>query len=188
MPHQCSSSSFHVNMLLGLSFDYVINQSNPSYCLLFLLFLDVDINVMQCILVLKISLPALCGTFPISLLYKPTTSYHVLSSLHAAILLSLSEEMAASTSHSFCSSLAIVVLAVLLIFTGSSSALSKNHYSKSCPKVFKAVQSVVHSAISKQPRQGASLIRLFFHDCFVNVIPFSHFFFFKMNGKQYIII
>uniref|UniRef100_A0A2N9G7W0 Peroxidase n=1 Tax=Fagus sylvatica TaxID=28930 RepID=A0A2N9G7W0_FAGSY len=76
--------------------------------------------------------------------------------------------MAASTSHSFCSSLAIVVLAVLVIFTGSSSALSKNQYSKSCPKVFTAVQSVVQSAISKQPRQGASLIRLFFHDCFVN--------------------
>ena len=110
--------------------------------------------------------------------------------------------MAASTSHSFCSSLAIVVLAVLVIFTGSSSALSKNQYSKSCPKVFTAVQSVVQSAISKQPRQGASLIRLFFHDCFVNVIPFSLFFFlqnewqtiynnlvfFKMKKTQFVFL
>ena len=75
-----------------------------------------------------------------------------------------------STSHSASSFLLIVSLAVLVIFTGSSSAkLSTDFYSKSCPKVFSTVQSVVYSAISKQPRQGASLLRLHFHDCFVNV-------------------
>ncbi|KAK7822888.1 peroxidase 4 [Quercus suber] len=78
--------------------------------------------------------------------------------------------MAASNSHSASSFLFIVSFAVLVIFTVSSSAqLSKNFYSKSCPQVFSIVQSVVHSAISKQPRQGASLLRLHFHDCFVNV-------------------
>ena len=59
MPLHCSSSSFHVKMFLGL---------------FFLLFLDVDINVMQCILVRKSTLATLCGTFPISLLYNPSTS------------------------------------------------------------------------------------------------------------------
>ncbi|KAK4606837.1 hypothetical protein RGQ29_000893 [Quercus rubra] len=74
-----------------------------------------------------------------------------------------------STSHSASSFLLIVSLAILVIFSGSSYAkLSTNFYSKSCPKVFSTVQSVVHSAISKQPRQGASLLRLHFHDCFVN--------------------
>ncbi|KAJ6383308.1 hypothetical protein OIU78_026732 [Salix suchowensis] len=71
------------------------------------------------------------------------------------------------------SSMAILALAFLVIFTSSSSAqLSTNFYSKSCPKVFTAVKSVVQSAVSKERRMGASLVRLFFHDCFVKVILF----------------
>nr|DAD28183.1 TPA_asm: hypothetical protein HUJ06_029651 [Nelumbo nucifera] len=58
---------------------------------------------------------------------------------------------------------------LLLLFVGSSSAqLSTNFYSKSCPNVFTTVKSAVGSAISKERRMGASLLRLFFHDCFVN--------------------
>ncbi|XP_028768924.1 peroxidase 4 [Neltuma alba] len=65
---------------------------------------------------------------------------------------------------------AIVGLAFfLMIVAGSCSAqLSPNFYSKRCPKVFNTVKSVVHSAIAKERRMGASLLRLFFHDCFVN--------------------
>ncbi|KAF8397144.1 hypothetical protein HHK36_016051 [Tetracentron sinense] len=68
------------------------------------------------------------------------------------------------------SSMAIItVLAILVLSMGSSSAqLSTNYYSKSCPNVFTAVKSVVQSAVSKEQRMGASLLRLFFHDCFVN--------------------
>ncbi|KAK9940948.1 hypothetical protein M0R45_017580 [Rubus argutus] len=72
-------------------------------------------------------------------------------------------------SSSFCSILVVVVLGVLVGFAGRSSAqLSTNFYSKSCPKVFSTVKSVVQSAISKENRMGASLLRLHFHDCFVN--------------------
>lgn len=71
----------------------------------------------------------------------------------------------------------IVTLAiVLVVFTGTSCAddeLSTGFYSKSCPKAFSAIKSVVNSAISKERRIGASLVRLFFHDCFVNVSFFS---------------
>nr|AAX44001.2 putative secretory peroxidase [Catharanthus roseus] len=57
----------------------------------------------------------------------------------------------------------------LLFLIGSSSAqLSTDYYSKSCPNVFNTVKSQVHSAILKEARMGASLLRLFFHDCFVN--------------------
>ncbi|KAG2669851.1 hypothetical protein I3760_14G054400 [Carya illinoinensis] len=63
----------------------------------------------------------------------------------------------------------IVALALLVVFTGSSSAqLSTSFYSKRCPKVFSAVRPVLINAISKAPRLGASLLRLHFHDCFVN--------------------
>ncbi|XP_059317958.1 peroxidase P7-like [Lycium ferocissimum] len=65
---------------------------------------------------------------------------------------------------------AIVVLFMLVsLLIGSSSAqLSTNFYSKSCPKLYQTVKSTVQSAINKETRMGASLLRLFFHDCFVN--------------------
>ncbi|KAE8729071.1 Peroxidase 4 [Hibiscus syriacus] len=69
------------------------------------------------------------------------------------------------------SSLGVMCMFVVVIsILGSSTwaALSTDFYSKSCPKVFTTVESVVESAVSKEPRMGASLVRLFFHDCFVN--------------------
>ncbi|EYU20115.1 hypothetical protein ABFS82_06G057600 [Erythranthe guttata] len=61
-------------------------------------------------------------------------------------------------------------LAIVLVFLiGSSSAqLSTDYYSKSCPNLFTTVKTVVRSAIQNEARMGASLLRLFFHDCFVN--------------------
>ncbi|KAK4385261.1 Peroxidase 4 [Sesamum angolense] len=70
---------------------------------------------------------------------------------------------------SFPSCKAVITLAILLVFLSSSSAqLSTDFYSKSCPNLFATVKSVVHSAIQNEARMGASLLRLFFHDCFVN--------------------
>lgn len=69
----------------------------------------------------------------------------------------------------FSSFKATITLAILLVFIASSSAqLSNDYYSKSCPKLFETVKSVVQSAIKNEARMGASLLRLFFHDCFVN--------------------
>ncbi|KAG5600185.1 hypothetical protein H5410_031555 [Solanum commersonii] len=62
-----------------------------------------------------------------------------------------------------------IVLYFLVSLVGSSSAqLTTGFYSKSCPKLYETVKSVVNSAIQKETRMGASLLRLFFHDCFVN--------------------
>ncbi|XP_020211320.1 peroxidase 4 [Cajanus cajan] len=67
------------------------------------------------------------------------------------------------------SSAIVVALVVLLFLAGTSSAnLSNNFYSKKCPNVFRTVKSVVKSAVAKEPRIGASILRLFFHDCFVD--------------------
>ncbi|XP_061367360.1 peroxidase 4-like [Gastrolobium bilobum] len=79
--------------------------------------------------------------------------------------------LSSSPSSSFSSSsAAMFALAFfMLLLAGSSSAqLSENFYVKKCPKVFNAVKSVVQSAVAKEPRMGASLLRVFFHDCFVN--------------------
>ncbi|PIA62001.1 hypothetical protein AQUCO_00200175v1, partial [Aquilegia coerulea] len=46
--------------------------------------------------------------------------------------------------------------------------LSVGFYASTCPSVFDTVRSATRSAINREARMGASLIRLFFHDCFVN--------------------
>ncbi|KAA8517684.1 hypothetical protein F0562_015158 [Nyssa sinensis] len=58
---------------------------------------------------------------------------------------------------------------LLLIGIGMVSAqLSSNFYATSCPNALSTIRSAVNSAISKEARMGASLLRLHFHDCFVN--------------------
>lgn len=65
--------------------------------------------------------------------------------------------------------MAIATFSILILFFGASNAqLSASFYAKTCPKLFTTVKSTVQSAISKEARMGASLLRLHFHDCFVN--------------------
>uniref|UniRef100_A0A5B7BDA4 Peroxidase n=1 Tax=Davidia involucrata TaxID=16924 RepID=A0A5B7BDA4_DAVIN len=60
-------------------------------------------------------------------------------------------------------------LCLFLLLAGMSSAqLSSNFYSTSCPKALSTIKSAVTSAVSSEARMGASLLRLHFHDCFVN--------------------
>ncbi|XP_059625227.1 peroxidase 4-like [Cornus florida] len=75
---------------------------------------------------------------------------------------------ASSSSYSMVIVTVVVACLVLLMSSSSSAQLSTNFYSKTCPNVFSAVKSVVRSAVSKEKRMGASLLRLHFHDCFVN--------------------
>jgi len=49
------------------------------------------------------------------------------------------------------------------------SQLSPNYYDYSCPNALSTIKSVVEAAVQKENRMGASLLRLHFHDCFVNV-------------------
>ncbi|CAL4995942.1 unnamed protein product [Urochloa decumbens] len=70
-----------------------------------------------------------------------------------------------------CSSSGIIALILfLLLAAGTSSAtaqLSAGFYSHSCPGVYDAVRSVMKAAIGREQRMGASILRMFFHDCFV---------------------
>lgn len=56
----------------------------------------------------------------------------------------------------------------LLLFHGASAQLSSNYYSTTCPKALSAIRIAVSNAVFKEHRMGASLLRLHFHDCFVN--------------------
>lgn len=67
-----------------------------------------------------------------------------------------------STTSHFC---------LLVAFFPLSSAvygqLSTSFYASSCPALEHIVRSAVAQAIATDSRMGASLLRLFFHDCFV---------------------
>ncbi|RDX94793.1 Cationic peroxidase 1, partial [Mucuna pruriens] len=52
--------------------------------------------------------------------------------------------------------------------TSGLSQLSPNYYDYSCPNALSTIKSVVEAAVQKEYRMGASLLRLHFHDCFVN--------------------
>lgn len=49
------------------------------------------------------------------------------------------------------------------------SQLSSDFYAQSCPNALKIVRNQVLNAIRNETRMAASLLRLHFHDCFVNV-------------------
>ncbi|KAI4305348.1 hypothetical protein L6164_028719 [Bauhinia variegata] len=57
---------------------------------------------------------------------------------------------------------------LFLIPTHAQSQLSPDFYRRVCPKALPVIRSVVKQAIKREARMGASLLRLHFHDCFVN--------------------
>ncbi|XP_049366351.1 cationic peroxidase 1-like [Solanum verrucosum] len=63
----------------------------------------------------------------------------------------------------------LVLVIVPFVLIGMSSAqLTSNFYNSSCPNILSIIKTAVNSAIAKESRMGASLLRLHFHDCFVN--------------------
>ncbi|KAK4788658.1 hypothetical protein SAY86_019977 [Trapa natans] len=65
-------------------------------------------------------------------------------------------------------SITIVFLTFLATFSAVAAQLSSNFYSSSCPSALSIIRGAVSNAVSKEARMGASLLRLHFHDCFVN--------------------
>ncbi|XP_022722669.1 cationic peroxidase 1-like [Durio zibethinus] len=47
-------------------------------------------------------------------------------------------------------------------------SLSPDYYANICPEALPTIKKVVEAAVYKERRMGASLLRLHFHDCFVN--------------------
>ncbi|KAE8766534.1 Cationic peroxidase 1 [Hordeum vulgare] len=64
--------------------------------------------------------------------------------------------------------LCFAVVAAAAFVGASGQELTADYYDEACPQALSAIKLVVGSAIVKEPRMGASLVRLHFHDCFVN--------------------
>ncbi|GLJ14641.1 hypothetical protein SUGI_0236850 [Cryptomeria japonica] len=57
-----------------------------------------------------------------------------------------------------------------LVFCWSAlteAALSPTFYDTKCPQALKIIKTTIAQAVANESRMGASLLRLFFHDCFV---------------------
>ncbi|RZS12990.1 hypothetical protein BHM03_00044504 [Ensete ventricosum] len=67
-----------------------------------------------------------------------------------------------SCSIAFCS-LIIIFFFVPLV----SAQLSPTFYNTSCPNALSIIRTAVRAAVTRDRRMGASLLRLHFHDCFV---------------------
>ncbi|KAK7305504.1 hypothetical protein VNO77_43410 [Canavalia gladiata] len=63
--------------------------------------------------------------------------------------------------------LLLPMISTLLIIP-SHSQLTPDFYNKICPQALPIIKSIVQRAIFHERRMGASLLRLHFHDCFVN--------------------
>ncbi|KAK7341323.1 hypothetical protein VNO80_24249 [Phaseolus coccineus] len=60
-----------------------------------------------------------------------------------------------------------VVTIMVLLATICDAQLSSTFYDSTCPNALTTIRTVIRSAVSKERRMAASLIRLHFHDCFV---------------------
>ncbi|KAF3444002.1 hypothetical protein FNV43_RR13692 [Rhamnella rubrinervis] len=77
--------------------------------------------------------------------------------------------MAASINTHFFLMITLPAILIILVFSGSATAqLSSNFYATSCPRLPTIVLNGMRQAVSSDRRMGASILRLFFHDCFVN--------------------
>ncbi|XWS22103.1 hypothetical protein CRYUN_Cryun29cG0005900 [Craigia yunnanensis] len=63
-----------------------------------------------------------------------------------------------------------ILLQIFVLSTLATTAFSLNphYYANICPKALPTIKKLVEAAVCKERRMGASLLRLHFHDCFVN--------------------
>ncbi|GLT97768.1 hypothetical protein SLE2022_153170 [Rubroshorea leprosula] len=62
---------------------------------------------------------------------------------------------------------AAIVAMMLLLSITCQAQLSSTFYANSCPNALSTIRTTIRSAIASERRMAASLIRLHFHDCFV---------------------
>ena len=80
-----------------------------------------------------------------------------------------------------------IMFAIFLLFSRSKAQLSATFYDSSCPNVSAVVRGVIEQAAQTDVRIGAKLIRLHFHDCFVDVSKSSHVFLIKLLIVSFIV-
>jgi len=79
---------------------------------------------------------------------------------------------AAFSSHRFRhSKLSVLILALATVVAAARAQLSPTFYASSCPAALVTIKTAVRAAVVLDRRMGGSLLRLHFHDCFVQASP-----------------
>lgn len=68
----------------------------------------------------------------------------------------------------------IVILLSTFLTIHSFEELTPDFYNDVCPQALPIIHSIVLQKLNMKPRMGAHLLRLHFHDCFVNVRYNTH--------------
>jgi len=77
--------------------------------------------------------------------------------------------------HAVAIALCCVVVVLGELPFSSNAQLDPSFYRNTCPNVSSIVREVIRSVSKKDPRMLGSLVRLHFHDCFVQVCILSSF-------------
>lgn len=62
----------------------------------------------------------------------------------------------------------VALILVKFVILVNAQVLTTEFYDESCPEIYSIVKEEVQKAVEAEKRMAASLIRLHFHDCFVN--------------------
>ncbi|OAY85181.1 Peroxidase 4 [Ananas comosus] len=73
-----------------------------------------------------------------------------------------------ATTFSSTTLLALALALFTLLTSAAHGTLSPSFYNASCPKLQTVVRAAMVDVVRKEPRMAASILRLFFHDCFPN--------------------
>lgn len=73
--------------------------------------------------------------------------------------------------------LLIIVNLSLILIPVAKSQLQSGFYSSTCPKAEATVRSTVETHFKNDPTVAAALLRLHFHDCFVEVLNYLKWYF-----------
>lgn len=63
----------------------------------------------------------------------------------------------------------VALVVTLLASIQCEAQLSPTFYDGKCPSALSTIRTSIRQAVSRERRMAASLIRLHFHDCFVQV-------------------
>lgn len=105
--------------------------------------------------------------------YVPSSSVYkyvcVTSLIHRIRQTIRQEALCCTMSSCYVSGVLAVATLMAFLLHGSQAQLSPAFYDSTCPNVSDIVQTIVQLVQSSDPRMPASLLRLHFHDCFVDV-------------------